>query len=78
MKIHTLAVKSESGDEYGPFCFTNKLNEQDLKTFLMRAFPDDFVKDEQGPGIFESYLHVKWSHEEIFDSIEDYFRESGL
>jgi len=66
-KIHILSVESESCDTYGPFLFSKKLDDNQLEAFLREhcssEWPDD---DDEGPGIFGSYLYVSWSQSEVY------------
>jgi hypothetical protein len=67
MTINILTVKSESGDDYGPFLFKKKLTDKQLLKFLQKECPGDCVVDEEdeGPGFMGTYLHVQWSTDKI-------------
>ncbi len=55
-----LNVNSESGDKYKTLYFKQKLNDKDLEIYLKNSFPDEW-EDCPGPGIFGSFLYIKWS-----------------
>lgn len=61
--FYVLSVRSESGDEYPPMVFKEKPNDEKLKSFLQEIFPDEWG---DGPGIFGSYLYVRWSCSKLF------------
>lgn len=51
-------VKTDSGDEHGPFVFNRELTDDELETFLRSEFSDEFVEEHEGPGDFDSYAYV--------------------
>lgn len=55
-KVWVVTAKSESGDDYGPWVFSEKPTEARLKR-LVRTQGED-GEDCDGPGDFGSYLHV--------------------
>ena len=63
-RIHcwSIAVKSESGDDYGPHLFDHKPDDDELEKFLRELSPCDWPDDPDdladGPGFRGSYLHV--------------------
>jgi hypothetical protein len=56
-----LSINTESGDTYGPFVFENKPDDRKSETFLKERFPDEWDVFDDGPGIFNSYMHIKWT-----------------
>ncbi len=77
--VHVLSVKSESGDDYGPFLFRKRPTGQKLLDFLMEntsecdcgedgtwAQRDALRKageDLDGPGWMGTHLHLTWSED---------------
>lgn len=58
-KITVVLVKSESGDDYGPYLFSSKPTDKYLEEFLRKECPDEFCcEGDCGPGTWGSYLHV--------------------
>lgn len=47
---------SESGDEYGPWVFSQKPTDEQLEAFLREKAPGEF--ESEGPGDFGGYLQV--------------------
>ncbi|MFA6512542.1 MAG: hypothetical protein WCV86_05495 [Patescibacteria group bacterium] len=76
--IHVLTVKSESCDDYGPFTFAHRLDEQETLDFLREVVPEPelndvvtFNPDEDtwdGPGWAGTYLHLTQSVSPVTDS----------
>ena len=64
-RFWVLSVTSESGDSYGPSLFEEKLDDSELEVFLHNQFPDEWEEDD-GPGIFGSYLHIKWDLAHVY------------
>lgn len=58
MSKYTIHVTNESGDDFGCHDFDSKPSQQDLKEFLEKLSPGDWVAESRGPGVFGSYLHV--------------------
>jgi len=48
---------SESGDDYGPWLFDKKPTQKQLKKMLKEDCPNEW--DDEGPGAFGSYVHLK-------------------
>lgn len=59
VSCYILLVKSESGDDYGPWLFTHKPTDKELKQFLKRECGWEF-ENNRGPGEWGSYLHIDW------------------
>lgn len=60
MRAWLLIVKSESGDEYGPYVFPNKKPiESVVEKFLRKSLPEEFTEKNNGPGDFGSYLYTE-------------------
>lgn len=59
--VWVIFMKSESGDNYGPYVFDKEPTDDQLKDFLKEHCPGDFDDDEDGPGVFGSYLHIEES-----------------
>ena len=51
---------SESGDDYGPWVFTKKPSDEFMKAFLKEYAAGDFEDDEDGPGDYGSYVHLRY------------------
>lgn len=60
---------SESGDDYGPWVFTKRPSEEYMKAFLKEYAAGDWDDDEDGPGEFGSYVHLRY-HTCSIDEIE--------
>lgn len=52
---------SESGDDYGPWVFDKKPDDEFLKKFLAEHAPGEYPPSEDdGPGIFGTELHLRF------------------
>lgn len=60
MDVVVVTAHSESGDDYGPWVFDQKLSSRQLEQFLREMAEGDFPEEgeEDGPGDFGSYLFV--------------------
>lgn len=61
MSGFVLVVKSESGDDYGPWIVKSRKTDAEVIEFLSQklgADHPDLATD--GPGILGTYLHVSW------------------
>ena len=57
--VYVVVATSESGDHYGPWCFSTCPTEEQLKSFLADVFKDSGEFDTtDGPGTWGTYLHV--------------------
>jgi hypothetical protein len=69
--IHVLSVQSESGDDYGPFLFKERISGEQLLEFLKTHTAECEVEDYSGPdedgcpGWMGTYLHLTWSQQEV-------------
>jgi len=72
--VHVITLKSESGDDYGPFVFNRQPTDKELEKFLRFYCEQEFVEpdshdedegcgDQSGPGIFGSCLHMQMNCE---------------
>lgn len=52
---------SESGDDYGPWVFDKKPDDEFMKAFLKEYAAGDWDDDEDGPGHYGSYVHLRFS-----------------
>lgn len=61
MKIWTLSVHSESGDDYGTYTFNREPTEDEIEAMLRHFCPGEWPDDpdEEGPGFRNSMLHIK-------------------
>lgn len=59
MSKYTIHVTNESDDDFGRHSFDSEPTEKELKKFLKRLSPGDWVPESRGPGVFGSYLHVE-------------------
>lgn len=69
-KLTVVLVHSESGDDYGPFLFSKKPTDAQLKAFLQERCPGEFedeAEDGDGPGEWGSYLHVRITEREVLE-----------
>jgi hypothetical protein len=63
-KVHVLIVKSESGDEYGPFIFTSRdgLSDKNLQAFLSKSIDKDLKLRNSGYAELDGdHYWLKWS-----------------
>lgn len=65
--MHTLLLKSESGDEYGPWNFKSRKSDAEVLEFLIKKLghnhPDlarEGSFEPPGPGFLGTYLHIRW------------------
>lgn len=61
MKVCIVEINTESCDHYTPLVLAKEPSDKELKKILKKKFPGEFeiAKDEPGPGIWDTYLHVK-------------------
>jgi hypothetical protein len=73
-KLYSITIKSESGDDYGAFVFNRKPSEEELKKWLFAEFEGsyDLGDGDEGPGIFDTFLHI-----ETEDEMEVYNLDKG-
>ena len=72
MDVTVIIGKSESGDDYGPWVFYNTPSEKELEVFLREECVGEFPEEneDEGPGIFGSYLYVSIHEIEVLDKIK--------
>lgn len=61
--IWSVSAESESGDDYGTFLFDKKPTDKQLEEFFRKQCSQEFNSDDpnddiEGPGNWNSYLHV--------------------
>lgn len=61
MKVYVMSFKTESGDDLGSWIFNKKPTDKQLEKILREDYPGEW--DDDGPGIFGSYIHVTESRE---------------
>lgn len=57
---------SESGDDYGPWVFNSRPSDEFMKAWLKEFAAGDFEDDEDGPGDYGSYVHLKFHESSIY------------
>lgn len=64
-KVVVITAQSESCDTYGPWLFDSRPSDEELEVFLKKNAPGEFEDENDGPGIFGSYLHINIVEREI-------------
>ncbi len=59
---------SESGDDYGPWVFDRKPSDEFMKAFLKEYAAGEWEDDEDGPGHYGSYVHLRF-HSATIDKL---------
>ena len=61
-----LSVRSESGDDYGPYIFDYKPTDEELLEFLREEIGGPDVEDPDGPGFMDTWLYENWTTSKVF------------
>ena len=65
MEVWMLEITTELSDKHSPILLENKPSDQELEIWLRKTFSDEFPDDDMGPGIFGSFLYLKWTKTKI-------------